>query len=293
MISIVKNASWVVIVILVSAACGSSPDPQGTWRAQAGAGISGTITVTATDVAGATLKLSDGSRPFPAFASPVAGMTFVTEAGPTDTLTYGGVTFERYTPPPSRDTLTLRGTVTVSVPGTLGTDARIALVFITKSAGNIVLHEDPADSMSLSVPGTTATFNLDRARGALGVQRILFGTTAELAIGYVVVYEDRNQNNKLDLLYNAVDCTGAIDCVRGVSQVILASRLGDSTELQASPYALLLDGGWSPALVASDTRVATARTGLVSLDSTLQAVPFDVFVPPSATAVTVPTFALP
>jgi hypothetical protein len=128
--------------------------------------------------------------------------------------------------------------------------------------------------------GTTADFALARTEGALGVERIAFGTTGFAAVNAVVAYEDRDHDGKLGR-FDIDACTdAALDCIRGVSPLVLAERDGDSAELQAAGYGLMREG-WAVSVVVPDAR-RTAGTTIVPLDPTVSVTIPVTFSPDSA-----------
>jgi hypothetical protein len=139
------------------------------------------------------------------------------------------------------------GTVSLA-SGAPSTNLHVALVRRLREAPGFFF--DTRDDRALSFTGQTASFDLSRDRGALGTDRIPYGTAA-IGLLLVVVYEDRDTDNRLDEL---VACsTTTVDCVRGVSPYIVADRAGTSPELGASSYDLLREG-WSHAVTVTDER---------------------------------------
>lgn len=153
---------------------------------------------------------------------------------------------------------------------------RVALLAMLRGTGGVGVKffaVPPDVEPKIDVPVTfgadsSASFQLARTEGALGVERIAFGTTGFAAVTAVVAYEDRDHDGKLGRF--VVDaCTDAgVDCIRGVSPLVLAERDGDSAELQAAGYTLMRTG-WAVSAVVPDARRA-AGTTIVPLDATVQ-----------------------
>jgi hypothetical protein len=102
-------------------------------------------------------------------------------------------------------------------------------------------------------PASGAPIMLSRTEGALGVERIAFGTTGFVAVNVVVAYEDRDHDGKLTRTV-IDDCAAAdADCIRGVGDLFLAARDGDSAELQAAGFGLMREG-WAESVVVPDSR---------------------------------------
>jgi hypothetical protein len=275
--------------------------------------VNGTLQVTDTELAAMTVNIQDDGLPFPGFAGlltaqapystpaggsvfnvsgqAIAALPFTLAAGPPEELSVQPTSevtlvFQRYNHVAAQ-TLTVRGKV--SAPEALPS-GRVALAFLVRSGAQVSFSADSRDDAELAFAGATATFQLDRTEGALGTERVPYGT-AGVALGLVVVYEDRDADAKLGRLFDS-DCQVAgQDCVRGVSPILLGYRDGVSPELAASPYAFLF-AGWSPAQLVSDSRGGTARAGVTSLDPTTEAVPFDVEVPADPATVVLPGLEL-
>ncbi len=140
--------------------------------------------------------------------------------------------------PTASNTISVTGTVTMTA-GTF-VAPRVALIFLSRSMGFV---NDPRDDKPLTFSGNTASFDLSRTGGALGTDRITFGTTAGISIGMVIVYDDIDQSGTLDIDSLTEMCANpAHDCVRGVAALILGYRDGSSSELQESPYQYLQPG---------------------------------------------------
>jgi hypothetical protein len=270
--------------------------------------VNGTLQVSATELSGAAIEVTDDALTFPDF------QPLVRLQGPYS-VDGGNLLLSGQTPPSLPFTvengeLTLRPTASISfvyapyvhtrsetmmVGGTVRLETmpppsnlRITLAFLVRNG----FSSDMRDGAALSFTGPTAVFALNRTAGARGTERVPFGA-AGIALGLVVVYEDRTASNNLENLLDS-DCTPGgttKDCVRGVSPILLGYRDADSPELTATPYAFLL-GGWTPAVRVTDSRTGTARDGAASLDPTTAPLPFDVEVPANPQAVTVPSFQL-
>lgn len=194
--------------------------------------------------------------------------------------------FERVVAP-SDDTLPIVGTISVTAgaPGFFA--PRIAFVSLLRdddgSTRYIVIDDPPYDDDRAldTLPATGAApitadlalpYDLSRTEGAIGLQRILFGT-AFLAAGLVVVYDDRDGDGRLSAPLAPLDCTPALDCIRGVAPLAVAYRLGGSPELTASAWGRLLPR-WSWA-VPGRTADAPSATAYLSLDAQTAPVPLD------------------
>ncbi len=171
---------------------------------------------------------------------------------------------------------------------------RVGLVFLLRApAGQPDIIEVPGGDVALAGfgdnPSATIDFDLSRTEGALGVERITFGTGAFASMALVVVYDDVTGNGQLDTLWTS--CAPGQDCVRGISPLVVAYRLGSSPELAASPYAYMRKG-WTVAVKTQDHRMNPGRLGLISLDKSVQEPPFDVQVPTEPSAVVLPALEL-
>jgi len=151
--------------------------------------------------------------------------------------------------PTAADTLAVTGTVSLA-SGAPSTNLHVALVRRVREAPGFFF--DSRDDRALTFTGQGATFDLSRDRGALGTDRIPYGTTgAAIGLLLIVVYEDRDADNRLDELTTC--STTTVDCVRGVSPYVVADRFSTSPELEASSFALLREG-WSHAVTVTDER---------------------------------------
>lgn len=165
---------------------------------------------------------------------------------------------------------------------------RAALIFLARSQGQVVFVNDTRDDHPLSFSGSSVTIDFSRDREALGTERITFGQRAGIAIGMVVVYDDRDESGTLDNLFTP--CTAQTkDCIRGLSRTFLGYRDGTSAELSASPYAFLRTG-WSHAVASKDDRAGSPRTGLLSIDPATAGT--TVSLPGDAATVKIPDFKL-
>lgn len=170
-------------------------------------------------------------------------------------------TFSRVTPT-AAETFPLSGTVQVTRGAPQFAHPRAALIRYVRELGAVSFFHDPRDDRAIVLDGGSATFDFTRDRAALGTDRITFGATAGISIEIVVVYDDRDNSGTLGELFSPCSETTK-DCIRGISNIVLAFRDGMSAELAASPYALLRTG-WSNAVTVTDQR--TGRLGLVSAD---------------------------
>lgn len=236
--------------------------------------------------------------------SPPVAMSFDAAAGtlaleldPTNTLN-----FVRHAHA-SSETLTVTGQVRVEDDGVPGNmlpivTPRAAVVHLLRGVGGTEFIALPADDVALPAFGAseaqTATFDLSRLEGALGVQRITFGTTGFLAVALIVVYDDIDLDSQLGDLFGGC-ASPTSDCVRGVSPIVLGYRVGNSPELADSPYHYL-KSGWTWSVVAPDYRLGDPpRVGLVSLDPTTTSVPVDVVVTedPTTMPASIPALTFP
>ncbi len=203
-------------------------------------------------------------------------------------------TFLKYTPT-DNETIELKGLALVGNddPGNLVplTHPRVATVYLLRKAGGgTTFFEVPGQDKPLAGFGTaegqSQAFDLSQTEGALGVERIVYGT-AFLAMALVVVYDDVDNDQQLTVLYGS--CGAGMDCVRGVSDLVLAYRVGHSPELAASQYSWLIKG-WSWAFTAMDYTQTPPRLGLVPVAGApdVPSVPADVTVFEDPTNVIVP-----
>jgi hypothetical protein len=170
---------------------------------------------------------------------------------------------------------------------------RVGLVFLLRpSSGDPNIIEVPGGDMAITGFGANmtdlGTFDLSRTEGALGVERITFGS-ASISMGLVILYDDVNGNGMLDTLWTS--CGAGEDCVRGVSQLVLGYRVGSSPELLASPFAFIRSG-WTAAVPVIDHRPVPEQFGLISTDRNAEQPPFDIHVPTDPTDVVLPDFQL-
>jgi hypothetical protein len=239
---------------------------------------SGFITTYALAPSGTALMLGDGTNvPF-VLAS---GATQLTLQLPDSTLVLAPASGAVAT-----DVYSIKGTVTLANGAQPMTSPRAALVFLVRGDSGTTGFVDPRDDLPLSFTGPTATFDLSRTRGALGVARVTFGPVG-ISIGYIVVYD----GDKGSLADPFTPCAGsATHCVRGLAPLVLGYGEGTSPELSASPYAYL-GLGWTTAIQVTDQRGGQARPGLVSGDATKMP-PFDITVPAGPAQVAVPKLDL-
>lgn len=188
-------------------------------------------------------------------------------------------------------TVSVKGTVTAPSPTPTYTHPKLLLAFMTRDDPGFV-NGDPRDYLDLTFSGGTATFDLELNRDALGTERIVFGPpNVAIAIAFVVVFDDRTGDNKLDALFSPCDTASTTtDCVLGMSPIVLGSSDGTSAQLSASPYAYLR-AGWSNAVMITDARGSGTKTGLVSLDGS-KTLDFDVTLWADPHANTVPRLDL-
>jgi hypothetical protein len=174
-------------------------------------------------------------------------------------------TFLRFTPAPA-ETFPVTGTVGIARGAPPMTSPYAALLHYNRTVeGQVILAHDPRDAQPLDLQGGTASFDLSRARPALGTDRIPYppgSRDAGISIALVVVFDDRDGSGELDDIFASCASPQA-DCIRGVSSIVLASRDGASAELAASPYALLRPG-WTHAVQVTDQR--SGKLGLASVD---------------------------
>jgi hypothetical protein len=189
--------------------------------------------------------------------------------------------FARVTPAPA-ETLAITGAVTLA-PGAPADDLHVALVRRVRSASGFLF--DARDDRPLSFEGGRATFDLTNDRLGLGTDRIPFGN-AFIGLLLTVVYQDRDQDGRLDEL---ATCTAAtVDCIVGVSPVLVAIRQNSSPELDRTSYALLREGA-SHAVAVADAR--NGALGVASVDPQVDAA-HDVGVGADPSQVVLPAFDL-
>jgi hypothetical protein len=169
-------------------------------------------------------------------------------------------TFTKLPPAEPLTTFTIEGKV---VGTSVSLDSpRAALVAMLRGTGGVGVRffAVPSDvEPMIDVPLDGDNFQLARTEGALGVERIPFGTTGFAAVNAVVVYEDRDHDGKLSR-FDIDACTATdVDCIRGVAPFVLAERDGDSAELQAAGYGLMRTG-WAVSAVVPDARRAGGTT---------------------------------
>jgi hypothetical protein len=298
------------------------PGPEGLWNVTQYSELGTPLGTTGPDRVNGTLEMTDdgvlghgivvvrggrlepntllgGIRPYTRTGATIqwGATTFTWDQGPPETLHLMesplDVLWGRHTHT-SAEVITVQGQISFagSAPLIPIVTPRVGLVFLLRAAGPPGIIEVPGGDAAIGGFGSdiadTATFDLSRTEGALGVERITFGS-ASASIGLVVVYDDVNGNGMLDTLWTS--CGAGEDCVRGVSTLVLAYRVGSSQELADSPYAFVR-AGWTPATMVLDFRPATAALGLISVDRSAEVVPFDVQVPTDPAAVTLPALEL-
>jgi hypothetical protein len=244
----------------------------------------GIVTTYSLSTDGKMLVLADGSKvPFTLTAGTAPQLTLEALGG---TLAFAPASDMTYI-----DSYPVTGTVTLADGTPPLTAPRAALVFLTRtSTGATSFNNDSRDDVALTFNGKTAAFDLSRNRlgGALGTERIVFGTGTAIAIAYVVVYDGDAAGTLSDLF---TPCSGSSrNCVRGVAALVLGFRDGNAPELAASPFSYL-GTGWTRAVPATDHRGGQSRQGLVSADVTKMP-PFDVTVPVDPAQVVVPKLDL-
>jgi hypothetical protein len=221
----------------------------------------------------------------------LAGDSYNVELGAQLSLHAGNGTvysYERLATTPV-DTITLTGRATVEAGAPALDTPRVALIAMLRGTGGVGVkyYAVPSDvEPKIDVPAPAdQTFTLARAEGALGVERIPFGTTGFITVNLIVAYEDRNHDGQLSR-FDVDDCsaTPGEDCIRGVAPVVLAARDGDSTELQNAGYGLMRHG-WAVSALVDDQR-SDGRT-IVPLDPTTP-VPVDVTFAANPAAVELP-----
>jgi hypothetical protein len=167
-------------------------------------------------------------------------------------------TFEPFTPAAS-NVLDVTGRVTLGSGQAALVQPRVAMIFVSRDMPYV---NSPRDDMALTFDGGSATFDLSRTDGPLGIEVIEWDSrTVVTSIGFIVVYEDRNGSNNLDELAACTSTT--VDCIRAISPVYIAYRNGSAPNLAASQYAELRSG-WTHAIAAQHRVVG--KLGLVSLD---------------------------
>lgn len=286
------------LLLLSLAACGDDGGatvPTGSFRlvaetlngtATPGARLHGALVLTSTKIAMgvATTQITGALG-----AYTVSGDTLTVGGGPTFALSTSGNqvtltqgqsawTFEPFSPSAS-DTLPVTGSATLAGGQAALTSPRAAIVFLSSDMPFV-----PQDDMALTFTGGTATFDLSRADGPLGIEVIEWAGQRSVvtSIGYVVVYEDRNGSSNLDEF--APCATSTVDCIRAVSPVIVAYRSGDNAALAGSQYGSLRSG-WSHAVPIQDRSLN--ELGLVS--SSEGAYEHELTIGP-ASSVTIPAF---
>lgn len=195
------------------------------------------------------------------------------------------IRLERYTPA-NLSTISLVGTA--ELPTMFGTVAltpmtkpRVALAFLLRHiegrADDFIVPPNTAGDTNDVALGTTPwnpgdpnrTFDLSRSAPPLGVERIDYGNAAT-SVGVIVLYDDKNGNNKLDNF-----AVAGADEIRGNSPVLLTYRLLDDPELRLSRLRFL-PSGWSQSVVSLWFSSAGVGNGLVPLDNTAAALPVDI-----------------
>jgi hypothetical protein len=265
----------VVAVIVAGGGCGGgdSLDPAklaGEWRDRNSSGD--TLVIDATNAAAGMASLTTAGQAGAlvvddgAGTISIGGLVFdaTLDSGKL-TLTRDGVTegYQRIGAEPLT-AITIKGNAIVMATG-LDTP-RVALVAMLRGTGGVGVKffAVPTDVEPMIDVPINPGFLLARTEGALGVERIAFGTTGFAAVNALVGYEDRDHDGKLGRF--VIDaCTAAdVDCIRGVAPLVLAERDGDSAELQAAGYGLMRTG-WAVSAVVPDAR-RTGGTTIVPLD---------------------------
>ena len=280
------------------AACGDDGGatvPTGSFRlvaetlngtATPSARLHGALELTSTEIA-MGIASTQVSGALGAYA--VSGDTLTVGGGSSFTLTTSGNqltltqgqsawTFEPFTPSPS-NTLPVTGSATLAGGQDALQNPRAAIVFLSSDMPFV-----PQDDMALTFSGGTATFDLSRSDGPLGIEVIEWAGQRSVvtSIGYVVVYDDLNGSQDLD---EFTTCTTAtVDCIRAVSPVVVAYRSGDHPTLAASQYGSLRSG-WSHAVPVQDRSLnelglASSSEGAYEHELTIG----------TASAVTIPAF---
>jgi hypothetical protein len=266
------------LLALLVAACGddgSSSLPTGSFRLVAetvgGATtpaerLHGALQVTESDVA---LGLASAQLGGALGAYTMSGSTLSVTGGPTYETTVEGErvtlaqgtnrwTFQRFTPAAS-NTLPVTGTVTVPAGQPALVQPRVAVVFVSADMPYV---NSPRDDHPLTFTDGVATFDESRDDGPLGIEVLEWEPHVVVtSIAYVLVYEDRDGSANLNEL--AVCTSSTVDCIRAVSPILIAFRMGDNAALAASQYAQLR-GGWSAAVPVQHRTVG--KLGVVSLD---------------------------
>ncbi len=303
----------VVLAVLFLAACGDDggpADPSGEWRLTGVSGVSapvnGALVLDKTNGAGgyAALQVPGGRPDFATIAGgagaftvqggslQVGGDTFTIKTSTATTLELtdaAGVTstYERLDAAPATS-IQLAGKASIEAGAPVLDTPRVALLTMLRGTGGqgVKFLAVPAGAAEPGIidaklpdgfgaaASDSADFSLSRSEGALGVERIAFGTMGFASVNLVVAYEDRDHDGKLSR-FDLDDCTAepGKDCIRGVSPLLLGERDGDSPELQAAGYGLMRSG-WALGAVVADAR-ASGRVTIVPLDPTT-AVPVDV-----------------
>lgn len=222
-----------------------------------------------------------------------ASVPFTVSAQPQLTLQLPGSRTAVFAPDTAQPAhaVSVKGTVTAPSPMPTYMHPKVLLAFMTRDDPGFV-NSDPRDYLDLTFSGGTATFDLELNRDALGTERIVFGPpNVAIAIAFVVVFDDRTGDGKLDALFTPCDTASTTtDCVLGFSPIVLGSSDGTSPQLSASPYAYLR-AGWSNAAMVTDARGGGTKTGLVSLDGS-KTLDFDVALWADPHANTVPQLDL-
>jgi hypothetical protein len=214
----------------------------------------------------------------------VAGDAFVatfTDGPESLVLVLGDTTYsyERLAAEPV-ETIGATGRATIEAGGPALLNPRVGFVSIVRANGGGLEFLQVPDNVEAGVDvdvdfagGTSVDFTLSRNEGALGIERIPFGATGFAGLCLIVAYEDRDGDGELTR-FTIDACTDAgLDCIRGISPIVLAYRAGDSAELQAAGFGFLRTG-WALSVLAQDQR--TDGSTLVPLDPTTEPVPIDV-----------------
>ncbi len=223
-----------------------------------------------------TLSLGDG----------VYTSMYVSGAEERLTLVNGPVTYayERLARTPA-ESITLGGRVTIEAGTPTLISPRVGLVYVLRGAppatlafGQLEDLVEPGADVELSAGfGTaasdTASFSLIRSEGALGLERITFGDAGFAAVSLVVAYEDRDGDGGLTRFEIDACSNPGVDCIRGISPLVLAYQAGRSPELIAAGYGFL-PTGWALGTVIKIQ--GTDHVTILPLDPTTEAVPVDV-----------------
>jgi hypothetical protein len=241
--------------------------------------------------------LTPGASAFSLTHHPPVG--FQWQQSPTPLLTLQtdarrSLVFAPRTPAPA-DTMPISGKIRLNSVSM--DNPHVALLFFIHGAPFSVTV-DPRDDKALPPTSTWGgeTFSidglLDRTDAPIGTERIVWGSTAEMAMGVVIVYDriiaDDAGVRPFDVAAY-VNNTCTTDCVRGVSKTVLAYRLGSSPQFLASAYRHLGEKWTQAQRIADESH--PGKEGLISLDQA-HPVTFDVDVPTNAMQIAYPVFDL-